>query len=63
MRATAPVREEQEIFIVLMSLTVGLRNYQWKPISTGGSLYTTAGGNRVVFPLTVLLHQPIVKFV
>jgi hypothetical protein len=63
MRATAPVGEEQEIFIVLMSLMVGLRNYQWKHISTGDSVYTTAGGNRVVFPLAVLLHQPTVKFV
>jgi hypothetical protein len=32
-----------------------LKNRQWKPISTGGSLNTTASGNRV-FPLAVLLH-------
>jgi hypothetical protein len=37
-----------------------LKNRQWKPISTGGYLNTTASGNRV-FTLTVLLHQPPVE--
>jgi hypothetical protein len=45
------------VFITDSSLAVGLEKHQWKPISTGGSLNTTASGNRV-FPLAVLLHQP-----
>jgi hypothetical protein len=42
------------VFITDSSLAVGLKNRQWKPISTGGSLNTTASGNRI-FPLAVLL--------
>jgi hypothetical protein len=48
------------VFITDSSLAVGLKNRQWKPISTGGSLNTTASGNRI-FPLAVLLHQPPVE--
>jgi hypothetical protein len=44
------------VFITDNSLAVGLKNHQWKPISTGGSINTTASGNRI-FPLAVLLHQ------
>jgi hypothetical protein len=45
------------VFITDSSLAVGLKNSQWKPISTSGSLNTTASGNKI-FPLAVLLHQP-----
>jgi hypothetical protein len=48
------------VFITDSSLAVGLKNRQWKPISTGGYLNTTASGNRV-FPLAVVLHQPPVE--
>jgi hypothetical protein len=48
------------VFITDSSLAVCLKNCQWKPISTGGSLNTTASGNRV-FPLAVVLHQPPVE--
>jgi hypothetical protein len=48
------------VFITDSSLAVGLKNRQWKPISTGGSLNTTASGNRI-FPLAVVLHQPPVE--
>jgi hypothetical protein len=48
------------VFIIDSSLAVCLKNRQWKPISTGGSLNTTASGNRV-FPLAVVLHQPPVE--
>jgi hypothetical protein len=36
---------------------VDLRNHQWKPISTSGSLYTTASGNRV-FSMAVGVTKP-----
>jgi hypothetical protein len=48
------------VFITDSSLAVGLKNRQWKPISTGGSLNPPASGNRI-FPLAVLLHQPPVE--
>jgi hypothetical protein len=62
------------VFITHSSLAVGLKNRQWKPISTGGYLNTTASGNRIFplavgvtellveirFSLVVLLHQPLV---
>jgi hypothetical protein len=38
----------------------GFKNRQWKPISTGGYLNTTASGNRM-FPLAVVLHKPPVN--
>jgi hypothetical protein len=50
----------RELFITDSSLAVGLKNRQWKSISTGGYLYATASGNRV-FPLAVRLHQPPVE--
>jgi hypothetical protein len=37
-----------------------LGNRQWKPISTGGSLNTTASGNRI-FTLAVGVTEPPVK--
>jgi hypothetical protein len=52
--------EGRVVFITDSSLAVGLKNRQWKPISTGGSLNTTASGNRV-FLLAILLHQPPVE--
>jgi hypothetical protein len=48
------------LFITDISLAVGLKKRQWKLISTGGYLNTTASGNRV-FPLGVVLHQPQVE--
>jgi hypothetical protein len=33
------------VFITHSSLAVGLKNRQWKPISTGGSVTPTASGN------------------
>jgi hypothetical protein len=59
------------VFITHSSLAVGLKNRQWKPISTGGSLNTTVSGNRIStlavgvteppveirFSLVVLLHH------
>jgi hypothetical protein len=35
------------VFITHSSLAVGLKNRQWKPISTGGYLNTTASGNYI----------------
>jgi hypothetical protein len=35
------------VFITDSSLAVGLKNRQWKPISTGGYLNTTASGNYI----------------
>jgi hypothetical protein len=52
--------ERRGVFITDSSLAVGLKNRQWKPISTGGYFNTTASGNRV-FPRAVLLHQPPVE--
>jgi hypothetical protein len=63
------------VFITHSSQAVGLKNCQWKPISTGGSLNTTASENRIFtlavgvteppveirFSLAVLLHQPPVE--
>jgi hypothetical protein len=60
------------VFITHSSLAVGLKNRQWKPISTSGYLNTTSSGNRIFplavgvtgppveirFSLAVLLHQP-----
>jgi hypothetical protein len=43
------------VFITDRSLAVGFKNRQWKPISTGGYLNTTASGNRM-FPLAVKLR-------
>jgi hypothetical protein len=37
-----------------------LGNRQWKPISTGGSLNTTASGN-MIFTLVVGVTEPSVK--
>jgi hypothetical protein len=71
----APVGGGRGIFITHSSLAVGLKNLQWKPISTGGYLNTTASGNRIFplgvteppvetrFSLAVLLHQPLVECV
>jgi hypothetical protein len=56
------------IFITHSSLAVGLKNRQWKTISTGGYLNTTASGIGVTeppmeirFSVVVLLHQPPVE--
>jgi hypothetical protein len=43
------------VFITHSSLAVGLKNREWKPISTGGYLNTTASGN-ILFPLEVVLR-------
>jgi hypothetical protein len=48
------------IFITDSSLAVCLKNRQWKPFSTGGSLNTTVSGNRV-FPLAVGVTEPPVE--
>jgi hypothetical protein len=48
------------VFITHSSLTVGLKNRQWKPISTGGSLNTTTSENRI-FTLAVGVTEPPVK--
>jgi len=45
------------VFITDSSLAVGLKNRQWKPISTSGYLNTTASGNRM-FPLAVGVTEP-----
>jgi hypothetical protein len=45
------------VFITHNSLTVGLKNRQWKLISTGGYLNTTASGNRI-FTLAVGVTEP-----
>jgi hypothetical protein len=50
-KRTAPVGGGRGVFITHSSLAVGLKNRQWKPISTGGYHNTTARGNR--FPLAV----------
>jgi hypothetical protein len=51
------VGEDEWVFILPRSLTAGLRNPQWKPISTSGSLNTTDSVNRV-FPLAVGVTEP-----
>jgi hypothetical protein len=48
------------VFITHSSLAVGLKNRQWKPISTSGYLNTTANGNRI-FPLAVGVTEPPVE--
>jgi hypothetical protein len=48
------------VFITHSSLAVGLKTHQWKPISTGGYLNTTASGNRI-FPLAVGVTEPPVE--
>ena len=57
---TVHCRGEDGYFITDSSLAVGLKNRQWKPISTGGYLNTTASGNRV-FPLAVGVTEPPVE--
>jgi hypothetical protein len=63
------------VFITDSSLAVGLKNRQWKPISTGGSVTPTASGNyiftgssvtpiasvNILFPLAVGLREPLVE--
>jgi hypothetical protein len=60
LRATAPVGGGRVVFITHSSLAVGLKNRQWKHISTGGYLNTTASGNRI-FPLAVGVTEPPVE--
>jgi hypothetical protein len=48
------------VFITHSSLVVGLKNRQWKPISTSGYVNTTASGNRI-FPLAVGVTEPLVE--
>jgi hypothetical protein len=48
------------VFITDSSLAVGLKNRQWKHISTGSYLNTTASGNRI-FPLAVGVTEPPVE--
>jgi hypothetical protein len=50
------------VFITHSSLAVGLNNRQWKPISTGGYLNTTASGNRI-FPLAVGVTEPPMEII
>jgi hypothetical protein len=47
----------QVVFILLRSLAFGLRNRQWKHISTGSSLNTTNNENRVAVGVT----EPLVE--